>query len=174
MSSIIVNNHLYYLIHAILPTCKDQGMISSHTYLYECLHTLKTIIKCCRGSLTLRVLCRSWGPSGPHSPAPRPPPLRPALIWHSTPTPVCGPDCMTAMMTQSFLWAAGFSKVTALPPHRGQIWGRCWVGLQRDTHLSCWKGDMLPGPQPLRLLSEEDTCKRYYSFLYSFNLFRYR
>lgn len=26
------------------------------------------------------------GPSGPHRPAPHPPPVRPALIWHSTPT----------------------------------------------------------------------------------------
>lgn len=26
------------------------------------------------------------GPSGPHRPAPHPPPVRPELIWHSTPT----------------------------------------------------------------------------------------
>lgn len=55
------------------------------------------------------------GPSGPRRPAPHPPPARPALIWHSTPTLhtcmcvcVCGPDWMTAMMTQSILWVACF------------------------------------------------------------------
>lgn len=37
-------------------------------------------------SHTLGSSAGAGGPSGPHRPAPHPPPVRPARIWHSTPT----------------------------------------------------------------------------------------
>lgn len=114
-------------------------------------HT-QTMLKCCRGSLTLlgplQELEGHLVPTGQRRIL-----LQSGQHWSGTPlllaTRVCGPDWMTAMMTQSFLWAACFSKVTALPPHP-------WIDLREmlsglaarySSLVACWKGDALLEPQ---------------------------
>lgn len=91
-----------------------------HVHCHTHTHTAWRSIKYCCGSLILAgPLQEPEGhlvPTGQRSIL-----LQSDRHWSGTPLPlavhVCGPDWMTAMMTQSFLWVACFSKVTALPPH---------------------------------------------------------
>lgn len=68
------------------------------------------------------------GPSGPHRPAPHPPPVRPELIWHSTPTlhtRVCVVQIGWRQWWHSHScgWLV-FPRLHHSHPSHGQIWGR--------------------------------------------------
>lgn len=100
----------------------------THTYIPSWM-PYSLLIKCYHGSLAL--LSPSW-PSGPHRPMPHPPPVRPKLIWHTTPTLH---TCVCVVQigwrqwwhSHSCGWLV-FPRLQHSHPTRGQIWGRCWEG----------------------------------------------
>lgn len=116
--------------------------------LWTLLHALRWSYKAFVGGSHSWVLCRSrraiWSPQAGAASSSSQARTDLALHSYSPHVCVCGPDWMTAMMTQSFLWVACFSKVAALP---SLLWTnlreRCWVGVQRDTQHE-WKGEVLP------------------------------